>query len=403
MPSLIPAEYHPYSLRDAALALSSCRKPAAGPPVALTFPGIGEGTALRSARAAVIIALKALDLPAGANVGVPLYCCPVVFKAVQAAGCRPRFIDVEADSHCLSVRDLETKSRELDAVIAVHMFGHLCDMPEILRIMRGRPVIEDCAQSLGSRLDDRPCGSFGDAAFFSFRSGKYLAVGEGAALFAKDPGLAARMAGLVAALPVPTRAEEFGHVLNTLARSTLRSRPWWGLVGAKIWAVYNERTDFVDKSPIVLGRMFASDLAVFRRRLPRLEGMIAAQKAHARRLNEGLRLGKTRLPAEPVWARTNGFMYPLVFETVEDRKAMAAFLKRRGVGTATPYEHTPEGAAENYGYQGDCPSAERLLARTLVLPSYYALRPRDLARIVRLANEGWALIRNAQPKTSLRP
>ncbi len=403
MPSLIPAEYHPYSFRDAAFALTSCRKRAAGPPVALTFPGIGEGTALRSARAAVIVTLKALDLPAGANVGVPLYCCPVVFKAVQAAGCRPRFIDVEPDSHCLSVRDLETKSRELDAVIAVHMFGHLCDMPEILRIMRGRPVIEDCAQSLGSRLDDRPCGSFGDAAFFSFRSGKYLAVGEGAALFAKDPGLAARMAGLVEALPAPTRAEEFRHVMNTLARSTLRSRPWWGLVGAKIWAVYNERTDFIDKSPIVLGRMFASDLAVYRRRLPQLEGMIAAQKAHARRLNEGLRLGTTRLPVEPVRARTNGFMYPVVFESVDDRKAMAAFLKRRGVGTATPYEHTPEGAAANYGYQGDCPAAERLLARTLVLPSYYALRPRDLARIVRLTNEGWALIRNAQPRTSLRP
>ena len=205
MPSLIPAEYHHYSLSDMVLALSACRKSATGPPVTLTWPGVGGGTGLRSARAAVIIALKALDLPAGSNVGIPLYCCPVVFKAVQAARCRPRFIDVDPESHCLSVRDLEKKSTGLDAVIAVHMFGRLCDMPEILKIMNGRPVIEDCAQSLGSRLDHQPCGSFGDVAFFSFRSGKYLAIGEGAALFAKDSALSARIAGLVAALPVPTR------------------------------------------------------------------------------------------------------------------------------------------------------------------------------------------------------
>lgn len=397
MSGLIPAEYHHYSLRDVVHALSACRKSAGDPPAAISWPGVGYGTTLRSARAAVIIALKALDLPAGSNVGIPLYCCPVVFKAVQAAGCRPRFIDVDAESHCLSVRDLELKSTGLDAVIAVHMFGHLCDMPEILKIMNGRPVIEDCAQSLGSRLDHQPCGSFGDLAFFSFRSGKYLAIGEGAALFARDSVLSARIAGLVAALPVPTPAEEFKHVLVTYLRSTLRSRPWWGLIGAKIWAAYNRRTDFADKSPIVVGRMFTSDLAIYQRRLPQLDSMIASQKSNAEHLNRDLRLGTTRLPVEPIRAETNGFMYPVVFESVEDRKAMAAFLKRHGIGTATPYEETPEGATKNYGYLGDCPSAERLLTRTLILPSYYALRFRDMARIVRHANEGWARIERARP------
>jgi len=140
--------------------------------------------------------------------------------------------------------------------------------------------------------------------------------------------------------------------------------------------------------------MFASDLAIFQRRLPQLDSMIASQKSNAEYLNRDLRLGATRLPVEPTRAYSNHFMYPVVFESVEDRKAMAAFLKRHGIGTATPYEETPEGAAKNYGYQGDCPSAERLLTRTLIIPSYYALRSRDMARIVRRTNEGWALIKN---------
>jgi dTDP-4-amino-4,6-dideoxygalactose transaminase len=388
---LIPAEYHYYSLRDAARGLAASRKRCAEP-AAIILPGVGEGIAIRSARAAVIIALKALGLPPGSRIGIPLYCCPVVFKAIKAAGCFPAFIDIDPGSHCLSVADLRAKRSRLDAVIAVHMFGNLCDMPAILEIMAGRPVIEDCAQSLGSKLDGRACGVFGDLAFFSFRSGKYLAVGEGAALYAKDPDLRARVRDLTEALPVPSRADEIKHVITSYIRSTLRSRPWWGLVGSKIWAAYNKTTDFADKSPIVVGRMFSSDLATLHRRLPGLESMIASQKDHAAYLGRHLRLGATQLPVEQVRADANRFMYPAVFNTMDDRKAMAAYLRRHGIGTATPYEDTAEGAAKNYGYEGDCPVAEQLLKRTLVIPSFYALRTEDIEHIVRSANDGWALI-----------
>lgn len=391
MAGLIPAEYHHYSLGDVRRGLAASRKPAEKP-AAIPLPGGTDGIAIRSARAAVVIALKALGLPAGSRIGVPLYCCPVVFKAIKAAECHPRFLDVDPGSHCLSLPDLRAKRSGLDAVIAVHMFGNLCDMPAILEIMAGRPVIEDCAQSLGSRLDGRACGSFGDLAFFSFRSGKYLAVGEGAAITARDPDLRARVFGLIEALPLPARAEEFRHVMTTYLRSKLRSRPWWGLAGSKIWTVYNKKTDFADKSPIVLGRMFSSDLAVFRRRWPGLDSMISSQTAHAALLEQHLHVAPAQLPIGEDRADSNHFMYPAVFATIDDRKALAAFLKRQGIGTATPYEDTADGAAKNYGYDGDCPAAEQLLKRTLVIPSYYALRTKDLERIVRSVNDGWALI-----------
>jgi len=394
MPSLIPAELHHYSLRDVAIGLSASRTPDDNP-AAITLPDVGTGIAVRSARAAVIVALKALGLPEGSRVGVPLYCCPVVFKAIKAAGCRPRFVDVDPESHCLSLRDLRSKRSDIEAVIAVHMFGNLCDMPKVHEIMEGKPVIEDCAQSLGSKLEGRACGSFGDMAFFSFRSGKYLAVGEGAALFTRESDLRTRVLSLVEALPVPSRTEEIRHVMATYVRSTLRSRPWWGWLGARIWAVYNKKTDFADKSPIVVGRMFSSDLAVFRRRIRGLESMIASQRAHADYLERHLRLGATQLPVAGIRAIPNRFMYPIVFAAADSRKAMTAYLKRHGIGTATPYEDTVAGATENYAYEGDCPSAERLLQRTLVIPSYYSLRKKDMEHIVRSANDGWALLGEA--------
>jgi len=110
------------------------------------------------------------------------------------------------------------------------MFGNLCDLPKVLKIMEAKPVIEDCAQSIGSKLDGRACGSFGNISFFSFRSGKYLSVGEGGALFPENKNLRARISELTNGLPVPTHAEEIRHVVTTYIRSKLRSRPWWGLV-----------------------------------------------------------------------------------------------------------------------------------------------------------------------------
>ena len=402
---LIPTELHYYSLRDLLRGIASARRPAPGKPAAIALAGVGEGTSIRSARAAVIVTLKALGLPAGARIGVPLYCCPVVFKAIKAAGCLPKFIDIDPGTYCLSTADLMAKQAGLDAVIAVHMFGNLCDMPEILAIMAGRPVIEDCAQSLGSRLDGRACGSFGDTAFFSFRSGKYLAVGEGAAVFSRDRDLHARFSALIEALPAPTAAEELKHVSTTYLRSKLRGRFWWGLLGWRIWALYNKKTEFADKSPIVVSRMFGSDVATLHDRLPRLDSMIAAQRAHAAYFDRNLRLAPARLPLEGPRTVCNRFMYPVIFPSTGERDAMAAHLRRNGIGTASPYGDTVEGASRHYGYENDCPSAERTLRTTLVLPSSYALRPRDIERIVRCANEGWAAIRPsgpAQPMTSLR-
>ena len=204
--TLLPNELWDYGPVEAIRGLRTAvlsRHPSQRPTVHL--PGLGPCLPVRSARAAIVLALKALALPAGASVAVPLYCCPVVFKAIKAAGCRPRFVDVDPETYCLSPADLAAKSSEVDAVIAVHMFGNLCDMPRLREAAAGKPLIEDCAQALGSRLDGRAAGSFGEIAAFSFRSGKYLSVGEGGAVYSNQADLSDGTLGvdLRAARPKP--------------------------------------------------------------------------------------------------------------------------------------------------------------------------------------------------------
>jgi perosamine synthetase len=397
MSGLIPTELHQYSISDVIRGLAAARKPPESRE-RIPLPGLGDGIPIRSARAAVIVALKALGMPPGSKIGVPLYCCPVVFKAIRAAGCVPRFLDIDPETFCLSLEGLQAKRSDIDALIAVHMFGSLCDMPKVLEIMEGKPVIEDCAQSLGSKLEGRACGSFGNISFFSFRSGKYLSVGEGGALFSGKPDLRARISELIDVMPVPSFAEETKHVITTYIRSKLRSRPWWGLVGSRIWSAYNKRTEFADKSPLVLGRIFASDLATVRRRMPQLDSMIASQRAHAEYFEHNLQLDSRMLCREKPSAYYNRFMYPIIFPSREDRDVMAAYLRSRGVSASRPYEEVIRGAAEQYGYEVDCPSAERTLRRVLVIPSFYMLKPNDINRIARSINDGPCVIKGKGQK-----
>jgi perosamine synthetase len=150
-------------------------------------------------RTSLYAILKALELPKGAKVGVPLFCCSVVFNAIQQADLSPCFIDINLSDGNISAADLLKKRADLAAVIAVHMFGKPCDVDAILTAAGTIPVIEDCAQSLFSKYKGRQTGLLSTASFFSFRCGKYLSAGEGSAIFCQDAALHKRIEQIVSA------------------------------------------------------------------------------------------------------------------------------------------------------------------------------------------------------------
>ena len=359
----------------------------------LEISELGTCVPTRSARAAIVAAVQGLELPAGSRIGVSLYCCPAVFKAIREAGCIPRFLDVEYDTYCLSPEDLSAKISEIDAVIAVHMFGNLCDMSRIQEIAGQKPVIEDCAQSLGSRLGGRMAGSFGDIAAFSFRSGKYLSVGEGGALYAADPALLSRLLRIVKDMPTPGCSDELMHIAKTYIRTKLRNPPLYGMVGKMLWKAYSRTVDFADQTPIVMGRIFRTDLVTINARLKSLDVVIAKQRDCADYFSATLEMDEEMLCREKPGTYLNRYLYPILFPEPEQRERMADFLHKKSVGTIKPYSDIAQKAGKHFGYAGDCPVSEEIARRVLVIPSSWRVGAAKRNYIAGCVNDAWRRIR----------
>lgn len=396
---LLPAEYWDYKVSDIIRGLVSAldsRKPNRMVDIA----GIGSCIPTRSGRSAIVTAIKSLDLPIGARIGVPLYSCPVVFKAIKAAGCKACFIDMESDTFCLSAGDLSAKRSKLDALIVIHMFGNMCDMLSVLTVAKGMPIIEDCAQSIGSKLDGRMAGSFGTIAVFSFRSGKYLSVGEGGALFSSLKDIRSRLAQLIAQMPVPSRSEECIHVAKTYIRSSLRSRPLFGAVGYPLWHIYNKKVDYTAKTPIINGQIYMPDLDLTSHRLSFIDKAIESQRANADYYSQTLNLDPGMLCSEKPGAFYNRYLYPIRFPSSKHRDLMANYLQSHQINTIKPYQDIAEIATAHYRYKGDCPVTETVSKKLLAIPSYSSLKKRDVERIAMSVNSGWEEIKNLNARPS---
>lgn len=391
--NLLPTEHWDYGFSDMIRGLLtglSPRHPRTEPYVLI--PGLGPCLPVRSARTAIVLALKALALPPRASVGVPLYCCPVVFEAIKAAGCRARFIDVDPSTCCLSANDLAAKSSEVDAVLAVHMFGNMCDMPGLREAAPGRPFIEDCAQALGSRLAGRLAGTFGEIAAFSFRSGKYVSVGQGGAVYCGETDLRSRLSELITTLPVPSRVDECVHVAATYLRSLLRSRPLWGLIGARLWDVYSQKVSCTPQPPLMLRQVYETDQGMIVRRLPFLQSLIERQRSNADYYSRNLAVDAGMLCSETPGAFFNRLQYPVLVQTSDQCDRLAACLRENQISTARPYKDIAAIAATHFGYNGDCPQAEHVARTVLVIPCNYAIKAADIERITSCVNRAWAAV-----------
>ena len=152
--------------------------------------GVGNGTD------ALEIALESLDLPKGSEIIVPSLTFISSAEMVSRSGHEVVFCDVNADTYTIDIGDLESKiTLKTKAIVAVHLYGHPCEMDEILEIATKHKlkIIEDCAQAHGALYKGRKVGSIGDISAFSFYPGKNLgAYGDGGAILTNDESLALR-------------------------------------------------------------------------------------------------------------------------------------------------------------------------------------------------------------------
>lgn len=299
------------------------------------YIGVDFGIGVSSGTDALHLALKACGVGAGDEVITVAHTAVATAVAIELCNARPVLVDIDPSTFLMDPDQIERViTPRTKAIIPVHLYGHVADMPSILSIAHSHElrVIEDCAQSHGATYAERKSGGWGDIAAFSFYPTKNLGgFGDGGMVVTHDRELAERV-------------------------RLLREYGW--------------RQRFVSEISGVNSRLDELQAAVLRVKLKYLDEGNGERRRKASiyaKLLAGLEI-VCPIEKEPV-----RHVYHLYVIRTKRRNSLQVFLKEQGIGTLIHYP-TPihlQNAYKHLGYfQGDLPRTEQCSQEILSLPFF---------------------------------
>lgn len=301
------------------------------------YTGAENATSVVNGTAAIHVALEALGIGPGDEVIVPSFTYIASVNTILQTGATPIYVDSLDSTLQLDPEAVRCAiTPRTKAVMAVHLYGHPCDMDALTEISRdnGLLLVEDCAEAFGTRWNGRHVGTFGDAATFSFFGNKTITTGEGGMVLTRNPDVLARCRRLKNQGMSPTR------------------RYWHDELG------YNYR-------------MTNIEAAIGLAQIERADRFIAAKAA----LAASYRVQLAGLPLrthDPVGNVVHShWMCSIILDRAEDRDPLSRHLEAAGVETRPffPQVHRmPHTQADV-----DLPVGDKLSRSGINLPSYPAL------------------------------
>jgi perosamine synthetase len=158
--------------------------------------GVSHAIATSSCTGALHMGMAALGIGPGDDVILADTNWIASVAPIVHLGARPVFVDVRSDSWCIDPDLAEAAiTSRTKAILAVHLYGNLCDMERLLAIgeKHGIPVIEDAAEAIGSEYFGKHAGSMGRFGAFSFHGTKTVTTGEGGMFVTNDAALFERV------------------------------------------------------------------------------------------------------------------------------------------------------------------------------------------------------------------
>lgn len=147
-------------------------------------------TGVASGLDALILGLSVFNFPQQSKVLVPANTYIASILAIIKAGLHPVLVEPNASTYLIDVQELSKKyTPDCVAVMPVHLYGRMCDMPQIMTFARAMnlKVIEDCSQSHFAETEGIKAGCFGDIGAFSFYPTKNMgALGDAGAIICRD-------------------------------------------------------------------------------------------------------------------------------------------------------------------------------------------------------------------------
>lgn len=350
-------------------------------------------------RMAFYYILKALDLRPGAEVVLPALTFWVMPEIARVAGFKPVFADVDPSTFTMTPETLaRVIGPDTAAVVPTHLWGLPCDMDGIMDMARARclHVVEDCAHALGATYRQRPVGTIGDAALFSFQTLKPLNTYGGGMAVTRDAGLADRIARLVAAEPVPTEAlvrKRLWH--GRVQRISIRPRVFTWTLFPILWASAYLKTNPdvflwepirpLDPLPADYRVRYANvQAALGLEALKHLDRWTADTQAHAAEVTRRLAdVPGMRLPVVPS-DRTHVFYQYCAY--VADRDGTVLRCLKRGVDLETLHVDVCTQLPLFERFTTSAPGADET-EHAVQIPVYESLTAAEVARVAAVVHD----------------
>lgn len=268
-------------------------------------------------------------------------------------GATPVFVDILAQTWCLDPQQVEAAiTPRTKAIIAVHLYGNLCDMDALLAIgeRHGIPVIEDAAEAIGSVWHGRRAGSMGAFGSFSFHGTKTITTGEGGMFVTNDDAL-----------------YETVLTLSNHGRSRTQKKQFW---------------------PDMLGykyKMSNVQAAIGCAQVERIDELIARKQAILHRYRELLHDCRgCKLNDEQAGAVIGAWMPNLVFdpETKVTSECLQAAFAADNIDARVFFY--PLSSLPMFGSQRGTKESADIMSRSINLPSYHDMTDEEQQRVVQL-------------------
>jgi len=316
--------------------------------------------AVTNATAALHLACLALGLGPGDEVIVPSLTFVATANAVRYVGATPIFADIiSSDDLNISPKAVESLvNARTRAIIVVHYAGYSCDMEAILSIAKQHNlfVIEDAAHAVGSELDGRPLGTWGDVGCFSFFSNKNMTTGEGGMM--------------------TTNNDDLAQKLNRLRSHGMTSLTWDRHKGhAYSYDVidlgYNYRIDEI-RAAIGLAQLSKVERNNERRR--------SLTQIYRDALQE--LAPQVAVPFQSHMGKTSAHIMPILLPQETKRKEFIDSMKENGIQTSIHYPPIHTFTAYKDTMSWDLSVTEDVAKREITLPLYPAMSNDDVVVVV---------------------
>ena len=308
--------------------------------------GVGCGTD------ALLLSLEAMGIGNGDEVITVAAGFPTTVNPIVQNGLVPVFVDIDPRTYNIDPAAIEAAITErTKAIVPVHLYGQPADMDPIMELAEahGLYVVEDAAQAIGARYKGRRVGSIGHAGCFSFYPTKNLgAYGDGGMVVTNDAALAEKV--------------------DILRRQGSKKKYHAEVLG------FNSRLDTLQ----------AAILGV---KLKHLDDWNEARRRVAQRYSELL----DGLPVTTPYESPDVYhVYHQYTIRAEQRDALAAYLKERGIGTMIYYPvplHLQRLYADLGYSEGSLPASEAASREVLSLPMYPELTEAQQQEVVQSIRE----------------